>query len=61
MRIGSDEFNKWARVMLPTVVEADVVIAALAEPASVVRILFELGREYERLVKQNLDHEEATR
>lgn len=61
MIVGSNEFNKWARGIMPAVVEADVVIAALAEPASVVRILFELGRQYQRLVDANQQHEEATR
>ena len=54
--IGSNEFNKWACGMMPAVVEKEVVIAALAQPASVVRTLFDLGREYERLVDANEQH-----
>lgn len=59
--IGSDGFNEWARGIMPAVVEKDVVIAALAEPASVVRILFDLGRMYQQILDANKQHKEATR
>ena len=49
--IGSNEFDRWARDTMPGMMEKSVVVTALSDTTSVVRIIFELGRHYERLVK----------
>ncbi len=50
--IGSKEFNKWVSNTMPAFVEKDVIVSALKEPGSVVRIIFEVGRHYERIAQQ---------
>lgn len=51
MKIGSPEFKRWAHGMLPAFInEPSRLVDAMGNAASVVRLVFDLGRAYDRRI-----------